>query len=163
MSGKKPRKPKPILRNPFERAIDGARKISPMHRENIFGIIDKAWKMMLAGESRKLAWCDLVFASNMASELSDLGICSDDASVKKIGDAQDVLIRFAGYANDWSKLTLTDEDCAIMEEAIFLYGVQLDFVCVSEFETARRRVNVATDQARRGNVSKTTTVINLSA
>lgn len=158
---KKPRKPRQVLTNNLARAIEGASKLEPVHRETISAMLDRAWTSLQAGENYAQTLADLSYASNVAGELCDLGICSDEASIAKVESSQDVLIDFASHHADWSSLAITDEQVEAMDEFLFIAKVQLGFVSVREFETARHRVNVAMESARRGVRAKNVTVIKL--
>lgn len=160
MSSKKPRKPKRVLVNPLAHAIAGARKLDVLYRDNIVTMLDKAWRTMREGGNRSRAWMDIAFMANVSQELSTMGICSDEASRNKTVACEAVLVDWAQDAlKDWQDFAITDDDAEIVEEALFLWQIQLDFVSMSEFEKARSTVVRKQDQALKGNAGQNTEVV----
>lgn len=163
MTRKQSKHSRRVIYNPVDYAIDGARKLDPIHRENIRKMIDDAWAGLLAQENCTFFWRELAYASNMAEQLSNIGICSDDESKNKTWVAQSILARLAEHSDDWMGMVIDDQSQSEMEEAIFIWRIQLDFCSVAEFEKARKAVIRRTEQARSGNVAGSTRVVQISA
>jgi len=153
---KRKRIPKPIHTNPMAIAMQGSATLAPEHQKNIGEMIDRSWDAIRSGQCTSAAMSDICYASNLANELAHIGICSDEDSQRKIDESQAILEKIA------SGEPLSASDDCIMEDAIFLYKVQLRFCSMSEFERARGNVNVAMDDAKRGVLAKGTRVIRMA-
>jgi len=162
MTRKQSKHSRRVLYNPVDYAIDGARKLDQIHRDKIRKIIENAWAGLLNRENCGPSWADLAHASNMGEQLSNLGICSDADSKNKTWQAQSILAMLAEYASDWQSMVIEDQSQKEMEDAIFIWRIQLDFCSVSEFEKARKAVIQKTEQARKGNFAGSTKIVTVS-
>jgi len=152
---KRKRIPKPIRTDTMTVAAMGASTLAPEHQKNIAAMIDRSWQAIQNGERTSVAMSDLCYASNLANELAHMGICSDAESRRKIDASQAILEAIARGE------PLSERDESAMEEAIFIYRLQLRFCSLAEFERARLNINRAMDDARRGVLAKSTRVIRM--
>ena len=159
MSSRKKYRPKPVTLNALQRAIEGASTLPKHHQEHIVMMLRRAWDEILAGRISGQALCDLAYGGNMAGEFSGLGICSDADSVRKTETAQSIIERIARAQAAKLPIEIAADDDAAMDEALFLWQVQLQFVSHSEFERARAAVNRALADAKRGILGKKTTLV----
>lgn len=157
-------KPRRNVANPVRLALMGAAKLSAKDRAVLGDIADRALADLGFGTGDLAkGWKDLVDLLNIAEQLCELGICSDDDSRDRVAAGQkaltDLYIRHRG-SRSW---TCKGAELLALREALWLHKVQLQHCSLSEYERAEKRVRDRSRAALHGNVRAGAQVLGGSA
>ncbi len=153
------RKAKPIHINAVQRAIESAQKLNNRDILNLKGIMTFAMNELRTGKGGKEEVYSLIDAFNTGEELSVLGICSDETSRNMIQNGQAVLADLFQRHKERGSWTLKGPEMWVLNEAIFMHGVQLEHCSLGEFTKAQKSVRDKSRQALAGNQPKGVTVL----
>lgn len=148
-----------ILLNAMQRAMTGAAKLPTEDVERTTRGMLLALQEFAAGRYCREHWASMADATNVALELSALGICSDEASRQLLDDAQQVLGDVAQRAQQRGTWTLHARELEQLREALERHGIQLGFCSYSEYERAVEAVRHKHAQYAAGNAPKGAIVI----
>ena len=153
------RKPKPIILNSIERAIERSRKIPRSDASILKRILMDSLEAMKRGQGRRDDLSNLIDAFNTGEELAVLGICSDAESRTTIQNGQDALVKLYERKRERDSYTMKADEMSAIKAAIWLHGVQLDFASLGEYEKAKKKVIEKAKQALAGNIPEGATVL----
>ncbi len=150
---KKPRKayrPRPVHLNSITRAIEGAALLDPREVAKAVAGVDNAFDLFRQAVDPVQHWRVMADALNVAETMSDIGICSDAASLQLILDGQGVLARVAEQRAACGSWALRAADMATLREALDRHHLQLQFISGAEYERAIAQTRARVEAARRG-------------
>lgn len=153
------RRPGPVHLNAVQRAIEAARKLPKEDAEGLKGIVNQAFLDFRQGISCDSRWRDMADALNIAEVLSELGICSDDASCVRIIAGQNVLRDVAERHGAGGSWTLKAFEIGALDDALWMHRIQLDHCSMGEYIRAREKVTERSRQALAGNVGPKTQMV----
>lgn len=153
------RKPRPVYVNAAEMAIERSRKLPANDAAMLKKIIGDSFDALKLGNGRRDDMRNLIDAFNLAEELAELGICSDTYSKTTIENGQSALCDLYLRQQNRDSWTMRGEEIKCIEEAIFIHGVQLDYVSMGEYIKAQDTVKAKARRALSGNIPKGTKVL----
>lgn len=125
-----------IILNTMQRAMAGAAKLPAEDVARVRAGMLAALERFSTGDHCREHWASMADASNVAEELSRLGICSDEPSRALIEDAQRTLGEVAVRAQQRGSWTLYAPELVLLREALERHAIQLAQCSLSEYERA---------------------------
>lgn len=147
------------ITNPVQRAIVASGRLFGEERDSIRRKLAVSFLVFRSGERCEDNWRAMVDALNIACALAELGICSDEPSKERIAKGEAVLAAVATRKAAGGSWTLYPQEIRELDDALWLYGVQLDYCSRGEFEKAQKIVKDRVSQALAGNAPRGVTVI----
>lgn len=141
-----PRQRSDVQATPFEIALARAAALSPEKRAMFLDDASKGFASFKAGQGSMQAWLHLVDALNTSEALAQRHHIADN-HIDVIRAGQDALE--AVLARQRTSWTLRGTEIAALDEALFIWRVQLDFCSVGEIAAARAYVARRSQQVQR--------------
>ncbi len=155
----KARRPRPVYANSYVRAMEGATRLRPEIRAERRAKYQAAFIAFRTGNGCVDAWRELADALNLAEQIAEYGIVCDRASKDRIAAGHEVLGTVIGRVEERRSWTLYAAEIQTLEDALWMFSAQLDYVSVLEFENAEKRVFDRISAALAGNASPGTTIV----
>lgn len=150
----KARQPRPVHLNIIQRAITGASKLPAVDVARVKASMHNALETFGRGHQCALHWASMADALNVAEQLAQRGICSDDASHDRIQAGQQALAAVHQRHAAGGSWTLYAAERTALDDALWLHGVQLDHCSFTEYEGAITDVQNRVRQALAGNAPR---------
>lgn len=148
-----------IALNAMQRAMSGVALLPRADVERVSAGMRASLQAFSQGQDCLFHWACLADATNVALELSDLGICSDAPSRELLDEAQSVLAAVAERAQQRHSWTLYAAELERLREAVERHAIQLAHCSFSEYETAVATVVRKHQQYAAGNAPKGARII----
>ena len=152
---RRPRQPRPCV-NPIEAAMAGARLLLPVERGLLLDPPREALEALRTGTGRGDAWRAMADALNVAEALVELRIAGNLGDQVQAGQA--ALSALAGRVAAGRGWTLNGRELVALDDALWVYQMQLDHCCVSEWQAALQTVQRRISAALAGNGGPRVTV-----
>jgi hypothetical protein len=154
---------KPPVANSLEVAIARVAKIPAHIRMPIQEQACKCITLLITGQDCRARLGDIADCLNVAEELSNLSICSDEESRLRVSNAQEVVFELHQRHERTGSWAMRAQEIHALREGIWLFRTQLDHCSNGEYETAMRRVIEKVRQALAGNASPGAQVVHVAA
>lgn len=142
---------KATFTNSVQRAISMAAKIDAAERQELKQNLRKVYDGFRAGMRCSDAWGYMARVLNVSERLADMQICSDLASLARIERGQVALAAVWKRQAAGGNWTLYPSEMGDLEEAMWLYGVQLEHCSRGEWHRADAYVQEYARQVLAGN------------
>lgn len=162
----KPRKkyvPKKIIGNPVSYAIEGAGKLPETTRAMMREDFARWIGNLSQGVDQLDAWKSLRDLSDVAGELSKMGIASDDESVDVICRGEQVLADLWNQYRTRKTWTMRADQLQALRDLAERHLIQAMYVSVQEFERAWQSVKRARIAFKAGSVPSNAIVLESAA
>jgi len=140
-----------VILNPIAVAIDQARKLHQVDRQNLQRIVEHAQHAFRTGRDCATQWVVLADALNTAEALARIGIASDADSRERIDGAQRVLADVHQRQAQRGTWALRGPELQALDDGLWVARIQLEHCSLGEFDRARRDAAERVRQARAGN------------
>lgn len=157
----KPRKaykPKAVSTNPLRAAINAKSVMTPDERNEVMGLARQSFVSLRQGKACRQDWCYLADAANVSEALSDIGICSDDASRSIAKDMQQALKSIAERINASGVWAARGPELVVIEAGLDRHEIQLTYCSIHELKRACEAVKSKISRARAGRIDTVTIV-----
>lgn len=145
------RRAKPINLNPVAHAIEGAAKLPTAQVTSVQHAMLQTLADFRSGQRCAHAWPVMVDALNIAENLSQLGIASDDDSRQRITAGMDVLANVLDRHTTRGSWTLYPAELTALDDAIWTHNVQMAHCSRLEYDKAVQMTQRRAEQALAGN------------
>lgn len=135
-----------VQATPFDIALARAAALTPEKRAMFLDDASQGFTSFKAGQGSLQAWLHLVDALNTSEALAQRHHIADN-HVDTIRAGQDALA--AVWARQRTSWTLRGTEIAALDDALFIWRVQLDFCSVGEISAARAYVARRSQQVQR--------------
>lgn len=159
---KRPRKAyraRPVNAAAHLRAMNAVTTLSPEEIEQGAAAVEKALQSFIDGVEPAFHWAVMVDALSVAEQLSNEGICSDQASREKIARGQKMLERLHSLLSLGGGTRMPEFIRSQLADAIEMHRIQLTLCDYSEYRRAIETVIRRMKAARAGSVAKGTTIL----
>ena len=133
-------------------AITNASRIPPEEAGRCAQVMWTAFDQLKRGSEPATQIDILADVLNIAEQLADIGICSDDTSKQLIQWAQLSMVEVTQRMHDTGSCTLRSQEIRVIDEALQRYVIQLNHTSHGEYQEALRRTVVRMQAARRGDL-----------
>lgn len=144
------------------RAMDAVTKLTDDEIEQGASAAEAAFDALDIGIEPPFHWAVIVDAMNVAEQLAEERICSDEASRQTIDDAQKALARLHRQNQVLGSWALWDDDRKALAAGLELHRLQLSLCAYSEYRRAIDTVVRRMKAARGGNAGHGTTILEVS-
>lgn len=158
---KKPRVPRPLY-NPIALAKAGARKLTPDQLAHLNAPSAAAAKALQFGHFDDNHWRNLADAFHIAEALAQPPVNIANDHIDKFEEAQTVLYALSEQYRERGTWTAKGVQLAVVQDALEIFGIQLENVAQGEFERAVEKLKRRMTEALRGNGGKVQLVEALS-
>lgn len=151
----------PVDRDPIELAMNQIATLQPSQRATLKKTAEDAFDAFRRGHGSAELWAHLADALNMGEAMATLNLANDHGH--KFTDAQIALGRVHQRHAAGGNYTLRGDEIAALDDALFIYGVQLDVCSKGEWLAAIDRVSNRVRSACAGNAAPGTQVLKAPA